>query len=105
MNQIFITEFALSKHAIARAQQRCIRMTDIQEISIYGRPYHAGSGIYAYHVGRREVKHARLQGIRIDHLLDKAILIKLEIDGTFVVLTVQHSSNIPKHWHPARSVG
>lgn len=102
MNQINTPQFVLSKHANARAQQRGIRMTTIQEIWLYGRPYYAGRGDYAYHVGRREVKHARLNGIRIDHLLNFAILVTVENDGTFVVITAQHTSNIPKHWQPAR---
>ncbi len=96
------TIFILSKHAVQRSQQRGIRLEAIWWALRLGRAFHAKDGIIAFHLGRRQIRQAREQGVRLDDFADVAVLVNRRPDGTLIVVTVIHAPRISRFWRPAR---
>ena len=90
-------DFPVTRHAIARMQQRAISWQDVTLVLHYGREYHAGDGRTAYHLGRQIVAGARRKGIRLDRASNLSILVGR--DGTLI--TVQHTEFVPRSWRSA----
>lgn len=84
-------------HVLRRMQQRAISWDHVALVLEYGREYWAGSGITAYHVGRRVVSIAHRNGLRLDQATDLSILVSS--DG--VLITAQHMRSIPRSWKAA----
>ncbi len=87
----------VTRHASKRMQQRAISPSAIDLVLRHGREYHAGDGAVAYHLGRRVVKGARSEGLRIE--VAEHICVVFSADGA--IMTVQHMRQIPRSWRAA----
>jgi hypothetical protein len=74
--------------------QRALRLDRVNLILAFGQPYYAGSGCTAFYVGRKAVGAARRVGVRLDRVVNSAVVEAR--DGALV--TVAHMSRPAKKW-------
>ncbi len=73
-----------TRHARIRAQQRSIRLEQIDIVLAYGACIKQPEGRRAYHLGRREVALARKAGVELEGLC--GLIVVVARDGALVTL-------------------
>lgn len=100
--------FHHSRHAAHRAAGRAVREEDILFVITWGQPVVQRHGRVALHLGRREAREARLQGV---HVPERAIgvAVVLADDGTVVTVLRSHDrhrlTTYGRHPRPRRPAG